>query len=410
MARAFGYAAIDVGTTKICTLVGQVGSGGEIEVTGVGIAPSRGLLKGMVVNIDEAAEAIRISVERAERSSARRITSAYVGITGSHLSCQNSRAMVTISRTDHLVSLEDVTRVLHEARSVSMPSNREILHVIPRSYILDGQEGVQNPVGLHGSRLDVEAHVVTGAVTSIQNLTKCVQQAGVEVENLVLEPLASSEAVLSEDERETGSVLVDIGGGTTDLAVFVQGSIGHTAVLPVGGHQFTQDLVIGIRAPYAAAEEAKLAYGSAEPGAIPPDEVVEIAAFGEGSKRPISRRLMSEILRARLDEVLDLTLHEIRVSGYHDLLPAGVIFTGGGAGLKGLTTVAEQALFMPVRIGVPEGVHGLVDTISSPAYAASVGLLLWAVRYGEEDDHAGTPSTALFDFFRNLLSWLKVKV
>lgn len=411
MARGSGgFAAIDVGTTKVCTLVGQLGFGGDLEVTGIGLAPSRGLSKGMVLNIDEVAESIKVSVERAERSSGTRIYSAHVGITGNHLTCQNNRAMVTINRSDHLVSMEDVSRVLEAVRAVSIPNSREIIHVVPRSYILDGQEGVQNPVGLHGFRLDVEAHIITGAVTAIQNLTKCVQEAGIEIENLVLEPLASGEAVLTEDERETGVALVDIGGGTTDIALFSHGSIAHTAVLPVGGYQFTQDLVIGIRAPYAAAEEAKLAYGCVLPQTISPDATFEAAAFGDGTKRLVSTRLMGEVMRARLDELLDLIRDEIRVSGFQDLLPAGIVFTGGSSNLRGLTEVAEQFFYMPVRLGVPSGIYGLVDAVHGPAYATSVGLLLWAVRYGDERADARSDGFSLADFFRNLLSVLKIKV
>ena len=408
MAKGPVYAAIDIGTTKVCTLIGQVGTSGEIQVTGVGIAPSRGLLKGMVVNIDEAAEAIQLSVERAERTSGSRIASAHVGITGAHIDCLNNRGMVTITRSDRLVSMEDVIRVMEAARAVGIPNNREIIHVLPRSYILDGQEGVRNPVGLHGFRLDVETHIVTGAITSIQNLTKCVEQAGISIENLVLEPLASGEAVLSEDEREMGVVLIDIGGGTTNMAIFSEGSAVHTAVVPIGGYQFTHDLVIGLRTPFAAAEEAKLAAGSVEPATIPIDEQIEITAFGEGVKRPMSRRLMSEILRARVDELLELIHDVIRQSGFMGLLPAGIVFTGGTANLNGLATVAEQSLHMPARIGSPEGIYGLVDSISSPAYATSIGLLLWAVHFNGEDN-SKQPGFSLTEFIQNLLLLLKVK-
>lgn len=410
MARASHYAAIDIGTTKVCTLVGQMGSGGEVQVTGVGIAPSHGLIKGMVVDIDEAAEAIRVSVERAERTSGSRIFSAHVGITGSHVSCLNNRGMVTITRSDRLVSLEDVSRVLEAARAVGIPNNREILHVVPRSYILDGLEGIRNPVGLHGFRLDVDTHIVTGAITSIQNLAKCVQQVGIEIENLVLEPLASSETVLREDERDMGAVLVDMGGGTTDVAVFKDGSIGHTAIIPIGGYQFTHDLVIGLRAPFAAAEEAKIERGCVEPASIPLEEQIEIDSFGEGGKRSISRRLMSEILRGRLEELLELIQAAIRESGHEPLLPAGVIFTGGSANLTGLAAVAEQSLRMPARIGSPEGVYGLVDSISNPAYATSVGLLLWAVRYGGENGRSRHGGFAVAEFFQSLLEWIKARM
>ena len=402
--------AIDVGTTKICTLVGQPLSNGEVEVTGVGVTPAKGLLKGVIVDLDDASEAIRASVQRAERSSGTRILSAHVGITGSHVSAINSRSTVTINRHDRLVTDDDVARVLEGGRSAaSFPSNREVIHVVPRSYVLDGLEGVRNPVGLYGFRLDAEVHIILGAVTSIQNLTKCVENAGVRVENLVLEPLASAEAVLSDDERETGVALVDVGGGTTDVAVFFNGSIGHTAVLPLGGNQFTQDLVIGLRTPFAAAEQAKITAGSAEPAAIDRDQMVELNAFGAGGTRPVSRRLVSEILRARSDELIELAYAAIRGSGYNDLLPAGFVFTGGAANLLGLAELAEQTTKLPARVGVPGGVTGLVDTLRNPAYATSVGLLHWAARYGEEErpEHQDR-GPAILHWLQNLLHFLRL--
>ncbi len=409
MARNALYAAIDIGTTKVCTLVGRPGPGDSLEITGVGIVPSRGLIKGMVVDMEEAVEAIRASVQRAERSSGSRIFSAHVGITGNHVSSMNNKGMVTITRNDRLVSEEDVNRVLEAARSsVGVPNNREIIHVVPRSYTLDEQEGVRNPIGLHGFRLDVEAHIITGAINSIQNLAKCVQTAGVQVDNLVLEPLASGEAVLQEDERETGTILVDIGGGTTDLAVFTQGSVGYTTVIPVGGYQFTQDLVIGLRTPYAAAEAAKITYGSVEPAAIHVDEMADLTAFGTAGTRPVSRRLMADILRARFEDLLTLIQASVRQSGYDGLLPAGITFTGGSSNLPNIVSLTEEFLAVPARVGKPENITGLSDALEDPAYATSIGLLLWAIRYGDEDGSSQTDerSFALRDFFQNLFSWL----
>ena len=411
MARSVLCAAIDIGTTKVCTLVGQAGASGELEVTGVGITPSRGLHKGMVVDIDEAVEAIRASVLRAERTSGDRIFSASIGITGSHLSFLENRGTVTMAGSHRLVSEGDVSRVLESARTTAgVPSNKEILHVLPKRYLLDGQEGIRNPVGLHGFRLDVDAHIVMGAITSIQNLTTCVEQAGVEVETLVLEPLASGEAVLTEDERETGVLLVDIGGGTTDLAVFSGGSIGHTAVIPIGGHQFTHDLVIGLRTPLAAAEGAKVASGLVDPTSLSPDDTLEISAFGDGSRRAVSKRLMSEILRARLDELLELIDAEVRQSGYKGVLPAGVVLTGGSANLVGLVPVAEQFLDMPARVGLPKGMSGLMDTVSNPAYATSVGLLLWATMRSAEDVRSDQSAFSVTGWLQYLVDRLKPRM
>ncbi len=409
MARAPRYAAIDIGTTKVCTLVGHVNDTGEVEIAGVGVAPARGLQKGMVVNIEEASDAIRTSVHRAERTSGVRISSAHVGITGNHLNSANHRGTITLSHSDRLVSEEDVARVMEAARSsFGVPNNREIIHVLPRTYLLDGQEGINNPIGLHGFRLDVDTHIVMGAITSIQNLTKCVEQTGVAVKDLVLQPLASGEAVITDDERDTGVLLVDIGGGTTDIAIFCEGSIGHTAVIPIGGYQFTHDLVVGLRVPFVAAENAKIKYGTAETELVGDDEEVEVEAFGEDSKQAISRKLMSEILRARTDELLELIYSVVLQSGYQALLPAGVIFTGGGACLHGLVPVTRHTLGMPARVGAPLGVTGLSDTIAGPAYGTSVGLLLWAARYGE-DAAAPVDGFSLRRWLQNLMNMFKGK-
>ncbi|MEK7216382.1 MAG: cell division protein FtsA [Chloroflexota bacterium] len=407
MAKAVQYAAIDVGTTKVCTLVGQINASGGVEVVGVGVVPSRGLQKGMVVNIDEATDAIRASIQRATHSSGGQIRHAYLGITGSHLTSVNNRGTVTMVRPDRLVAGDDVSRVMEAARTtVGVPNNREVIHVLPRGYTLDGQEGIRNPIGLHGFRLDVDAHIIMGALTSIQNLTKCVEQLGVTVDDLVLEPLASGEAVLTDDERENGTLLVDIGGGTTDIAVFQQGSVAHTSIIPIGGHQFTQDLVIGLRAPYAAAEAAKIAHGTVEPDGVGGDEMVELSAFGETAKRPVSRRLMADILRARFDELVELVQAEVRKAGYLGLLPAGAVLTGGSSGLGHLTEVAEHLFNMPARIGRPSGVSGLTDSISAPAFATSVGLLLWAARFGDLEA-PGQSGFSLTEWIQNLLALLR---
>lgn len=408
MPRGHAVAAIDVGTTKICALVGQLGRDGELQVAGVGIAPARGMKKGMVVDIDEAAESIRVAVQRAERSSGNRIFSAYVGITGSHIHSVSNRAVVTISRPDRLVTHDDIDRVLEAARSIAVPANREVLHVLPRSYLLDGQDGLHNPVGLHGFRLDVETLIVTGAAASIQNLAKCVQGMGVEVEDLVLEPLASSEAVLTDDEREMGVCVADIGGGTTDLAVCIGGSIGYTAVIPLGGNHFTQDLAIGLRTPFEAAEEAKIRFGHADPRHIDPADSVEIASFGYQERQQVARRDLSLILRARVEELAEFIAAEIDRSGYGRLLPAGIVLTGGSANLQGLAPALAELLDMPVRTGFPQGVHGLGDTVRNPAFATSAGLLLWGLRHGIVGE--GPAHATGFDFgawWGRLGAWLR---
>lgn len=408
MPRGQAIAAIDVGTTKVCALVGQLGRDGDLQVAGVGIAPARGMKKGMVVDIDEAAESIRVAVQRAERSSGSRIYSAYVGITGSHIHSVSNRAVVTVARPDRLVTGDDIDRVLEAARSIAVPANREVLHVLPRSYLLDGQDGLHNPVGLHGFRLDVETLIVTGAAASIQNLAKCVQGMGVEVEDLVLEPLASCEAVLTDDEREMGVIVADIGGGTTDLAVCIQGSIGYTSVIPLGGNHFTQDLAIGLRTPFEAAEEAKIRFGHADPRQVDPTEAVEIASFGYQERQQVLRYDVSSILRARVEELAEFIQAEVQRSGYGGLLPAGIVLTGGSANLRGLAPALAELLDMPARTGFPQGVQGLGDTVRNPAYATAAGLLLWGLQHGVVgEEPARGSSFELSAWWGRLGAWLR---
>lgn len=380
MVRSGTFAAIDVGTTKICTVVGDDQGDEGVRVLGVGIAPSAGLSRGMVDNIRDASEAIRLSVEKAERSSGTRILAAHVGIAGAHVASMNNRGVVAVPNQTRPIADDDVSRVIDGARTVTIPTNREVLHVIPRYYVVDGQDNVSDPVGMYGQRLDVEAHVVTAAVSAMQNLTRCVEGIGVQVDALVLEPLASAEAVLEEEERRQGVVLADVGGGTTDVAIFVDGAIYHTSVLPVGGYHLTHDLVVGLRAPFNAAEAVKATYGHALPSSVAADQQVQIEAFGSERQRTVGRRRVCEILQARSEEILEMILVEVKRAGYDEMISAGLVLTGGTANLAGIDLLAEQVLQMPARIGLPQGIVGLVDAISNPAYATSVGLLQWAIR------------------------------
>ncbi|HTE84483.1 MAG TPA: cell division protein FtsA [Dehalococcoidia bacterium] len=380
MARSGTFAAIDVGTTKICTVVGDEQPDGTTRILGVGLAPSAGLSRGMVDNIRDATEAIRISVEQAERSSGTRILCAHVGIAGSHITSMNNRGVVAVPSQTRPIAEDDVTRVIDGARTVSIPTNRDVLHVIPRYYVVDGQDNVTDPIGMYGQRLDVEAHVITAAVSAMQNLTRCVEGIGVQVDALILEPLASAEAVLEDEERRQGVVLADIGGGTTDVAVYVDGAVYHTSVLPVGGYHLTHDLVVGLRAPFAAAEYVKATYGQALPSAVPADEQVEIEAFGGERQRTFSRRRICEILQARCEEIFEMILVEVKRAGYDEIISAGLVLTGGTANLAGIDALAEQVLDMPARIGVPQNIQGLTETVTNPACATSVGLLEWAIR------------------------------
>jgi cell division protein FtsA len=372
--------SIDVGTTKVCTTVADVDEAGGIRIIGVGIAPSEGLHKGLVVNINEARESIRESVKKAEHTSGHKVESAYVGVTGRHVTSLNNRAVVAITRNDRLVRPDDLKRVLSSARGVKLASDRKLLHVIPRGYAVDGQLGVKNPIGMHGFRLDVEAHIITAAVTSVQNLIKCIRSIGIDIDDLVLEPLASSEAVLSEDEKQVGIVLADIGGGTTDIAIFREGSIWHTAILPVAGYQITRDIAIGLGLPFDVAEEMKKKYGSVTPVYEGKDSHINkdtLLTNGHG----VSHQDLCDIIRARVEEILRLIVLEMPNSEYEALVPDGLVLTGGSSNLAGIEALGRNTLQLPVRVGLPMNIYGISDALQDPAYATSVGLLLWGAKY-----------------------------
>jgi len=377
MKKRSNLTSIDVGTTKICTTIAEVNDSGDVYVVGVGVTPSNGLHKGLVVNINEAREAIRASVRKAEQACNFKVESAYLGVTGRHVSSINNRGVVAITRNDRLVRPEDLKRVLSSAQSVSVPNDRRLLHVIPRGYSVDGQVGVKNPVGMYGFRLDVETHIVTAAATSIQNLVKCVRGIGIDIDDLILEPLASSEAVLTEDEKQVGVVLADIGGGTTDICVFKDGSIWHSAILPVAGYQLTRDVAIGLGLPFDVAEEMKKRYGSVMPVYESKMETANpISEDGHG----VSYQDLCDIIRARVEEVLRLILLELPSSDYESLVPAGLVLTGGSSNLSGIETLGREILRLPVRVGVPTHISGITDSLRDPAYATSVGLLLWGAK------------------------------
>ena len=370
--------SIDVGTTKICTTIADMDNGGSVRVTGVGITPAKGLAKGLVVNISEAREAIRESVAKAEQASGSKVESAYVGVTGRHVTSLNNRGVVAINRNDRLVRPDDLKRVLQCARSVRVPNDRKLLHIIPRGYTVDGQVGVKNPVGMHGFRLDVETHIITAATTSVQNLVKCIRGIGIDIEDLVLEPLASSEAIFTEDEKHVGVIMADIGGGTTDIAVFREGSIWHTAILPVAGYQITRDVAIGLGLPFDVAEEMKKRYGSVMP--VYESKVDTPPAMSQDG-HGVSYQDLCDIIRARVEEVLRLILLELPHAEYETLVPAGLVLTGGCSNLSGIAALGQDILKLPVRVGVPTGLHGITDALHDPAYATSVGLLLWGGKH-----------------------------
>jgi cell division protein FtsA len=374
---------IDVGTTKVCTLVGRIEDEKTIRILGVGIEPSEGIKKGTIVDLVAATRAIKRSVEQAESTSGLEITTALVSMAGAHVSSVNSRGSVGVS--SGIIDDYDVLRALDQARTVAIPSDRETVHVIQRGFTVDGQDGIRSPVGMHASRLEVEAHIITASAATGDNLRKCVAEAGVDVLQFVLNPLASAEVVLTDQERQMGVAVCDIGGGTTDLAIYVDGNVWHTMVLAVGGNHVTQDIAHGLRLPKSQAEDIKKQQGHAVRAEIGADEYFNIRPFGEENLVQINRQDLAHIIEARVEEIFRLTLQEIKRSGYDGLLPAGMVLTGGTSELPGIRRVASEVLGLPIRTAKPENLVGLVDHLDSPAYSTSVGLLRWALTMHAHD-------------------------
>lgn len=379
---------IDVGTTKICTLVAREEDQTQMCILGVGIEPSQGIRKGVVVDLAAASQAIARSVEKAERTSGLEITSALVSLAGSHVSSVNSRGVVGI--TGRTIDQDDVARAVEAARAVAIPHNREIIHVIQRGFTIDDQDGIRMPIGMHGYRLEVETHIITASAATVENLRQCMNSAGVEAIQFVLNPLASAEVVLTETERQMGVVVCDIGGGTTDIAICIDGDVWHTSVLTVGGNHITSDIAHGLRLPMSQAEEVKIQHGHAVKADVNASEFFTIKPFGEEQPEQISRHELAHIIEARVEEIFSLVLQEIKRSGYDGLLPAGMVLTGGSSALPGIRTIASRVLGLPVRIAKPENLIGMVDKLNSPAFSTSVGLLHWAVLMSEVAPQAGS--------------------
>ena len=369
---------LDIGTSKVVAIVGEVKDDDSIEIIGLGTHPSRGLKKGVVVNIESTVQSIQRAVEEAELMAGVEIDSVYAGIAGSHVSSLNSHGIVAIK--DREVTHADVERVIDAARAVPIPADQKILHILPQEFIIDNQEGIHDPVGMSGVRLEARVHMVTGAVSAAQNIIKCVRRCGLEVEDLILEQLASSYSVLEEDEKDLGVCLVDIGGGTTDIAVFTGGSIRHTGVIPIAGDQVTNDIAVALRTPTQHAEEIKLKYACALTQLASPDETIEVPSIGDRPPRRLSRQTLAEVVEPRYEELLTLIQGELRRSGFEDLVAGGVVMTGGSSKMEGLIDLAEEVFHMPVRLGVPRYVTGLVDVVRNPIHATGVGLLLFGYR------------------------------
>ena len=368
---------IDIGTTKVCALVGELRQG-QIQIIGLGQELAKGMRRGMIVDVSQATMAIASAVEKAEQTSGYDLSQAFVSMAGEHISSTNSHGVVAVGRNDNGVSLEDVERALDAAQAIPLPHNREIVHMVPRAYTLDDQKDVRSPIGLHGYRLEVEAHIVTASTPALKNLKAATDNVGIQVEDFVLNALASAESVLEPTEREMGVIVADIGGGTTDIALYVQGGVWYTKVLPVAGFHITNDIAIGLRVPYESAELVKLRYGDCQPDEIDPGVVFNVEPFG-GDKIQVGRKDLAHVIEARVEEIFTMILQEVRRSGYNGLLPAGIVLTGGSSQLRGIAAVARHVLGVPARVAKPKNLVGLVDALQSPAYATSVGLLDWAI-------------------------------
>jgi cell division protein FtsA len=365
---------LDIGTTKICAIVGNVTEEG-IDIVGIGTSPSRGLRKGVVINIESTVASIRKAVEEAELMAGCEIKSVYAGIAGGHIKGFNSQGIIAIK--NRAVSSEDVKRVIDAAKAIAIPMDREVIHILPQEFIIDDQDGIREPLGMSGVRLEARVHIVTGAVASAQNIIKSCNRANLDVADIVLEQLASSEAVLSAEEKELGVALVDIGGGTTDIAIFIDGAIKHTSVLSLGGNQMTNDIAVGLRTPMAEAEKIKQKYGCCLSSLVGKDETIEVPSVGGRKPRVLSRQLLAEILEPRVQEIFDLVNRELIKSGYEDSIASGVVITGGSTILEGMPELAEQVFNLPVRRGVPANIGGLIDVVNSPVYATGVGLVVY---------------------------------
>ncbi|MBI1396471.1 MAG: cell division protein FtsA [Betaproteobacteria bacterium] len=397
---------LDIGTSKIVAIVAESKPDGGFEVVGMGSHPSRGLKKGVVVNIESTVTAIQRALEEAELMADCKIKEVYTGIAGSHIKSFNSHGMVAVK--DREVSQIDVDRVIETAKAVNIPTDQQILHVLNQEFVIDGQEDVREPLGMAGVRLEVKVHIVTGAVSAAQNILKCVRRCGLEVRDLILQPLASAVATLSEDEKDLGVAILDIGGGTSDIAVFTQGAIRHTAVIPIAGDQITNDIAMALRTPTKDAEEIKRKYGCALRQLANPSDMVEVPGVGERGSRLLSRQTLAEVIEPRVEELYSLVQAELRRSGYEDLLSSGIVITGGSAAMQGMVELGEEVFHMPVRLGVPNYLGPLAEVVRGPRYSTGIGLLMTAHDQQKRRDIAKLTNGNLHQVFNRMKEWFAV--
>ncbi|MGH1484779.1 MAG: cell division protein FtsA [Cellvibrionaceae bacterium] len=397
---------LDIGTSKVVAIVGEVNSSGELEIIGIGSNRSTGLKKGVVVNIESTVQSIQRAIEEAELMAGCEIHSVYAGIAGSHISSLNSHGIVAIK--DREVMSQDIDRVIDAAQAVAIPADQQILHILPQEYLIDSQEGVKEPLGMSGVRLEAKVHLITCAVNAAQNIEKCIRRCGLDVDDIILEQLASSYSVLTDDERELGVCLVDIGGGTTDIAIFTEGSIRHTGVIPIAGDQVTNDIAMALRTPTMHAEEIKIKYACALAKLTSADETIQVPSVGDRAARSLSRQSLAEVVEPRYDELFTLVQAELRRSGYEDLVAAGIVLTGGTSKMEGVIELAEEIFHMPVRLGSPQNIKGLADIVANPIYATGVGLLQYGIKQ-QAQGAVSTLSQKSFQesFFSKLKRWFQ---
>lgn len=399
---------LDIGTSKVVTIVGAVTPEDAVEVIGIGTSPSRGLKRGIVVDIESTVESIRRAVEEAELMAGCEINRVYAGIAGGHIRSLNSHGIVAI--TDKEVTLFDVDRVIDAARAVAIPADQKVLHVLPQEFLIDSEVGIREPIGMSGVRLEAKIHLVTGAVSAAQNIVKCIQRCGLDVHDMVLEQLASSYAVLTEDEKELGICLLDIGGGTSDIAVFCGGAIQHTAVIPIAGAQATNDIAVSLRTPTQHAEEIKIKYACALSQLANPDETIEVPSVGDRPPRRLARQTLAEVVESRYEELFTLVHDELRRSGYEEMIRAGIVLTGGSAKMDGAVELAEEIFHVPVRLGLPQYVVGLVDVVRNPIHATGVGLLLYGKQAAQGRADGVTAKAKASGAFSRMKSWFQGQI
>jgi cell division protein FtsA len=401
--RARLIVGLDIGTSKVVAIVGEIGSDGEMDIVGIGSHPSRGLKKGVVVNIESTVQSIQRAVEEAELMAGCEIHSVFAGIAGSHIRSLNSHGIVAIR--DSEVAIGDVDRVIDAARAVAIPADQKILHILPQEFIIDHQEGIREPIGMSGVRLEARVHMVTGAVSAAQNIVKCVRRCGLEVDDIILQQLASAQAVLTDDEKELGVCLADVGGGTTDIAVFCNGAIQHTAVIPIAGDQVTNDIAVALRTPTHHAEDIKIKYGCALTQLANANDTIEVPSVGDRPPRRLVRQTLAEVIEPRYEELFTLIQAELKRSGFEELIAAGVVLTGGGARMDGAIELAEEVFHMPVRTGTPQFVTGLSDVVRNPVFATGVGLLLFGSKAGNGPGHSARMDNGMRGVWERMKSW-----